>query len=58
MSKMSELSIDIQAMLEEGHEPRAIARILEIPVEWVYEEVLQESNTHEELFSPYETCNS
>lgn len=58
MSKMSDLSIDIQAMLEDGHEPRAIARYLEIPVEWVYEEVLQESNIHEELFSPYETCNS
>ena len=58
MSRMSELSIDIQAMLEDGHEPRAIARYLEIPVEWVYEEVLQESNNHEELFSPFETCNS
>ena len=56
MSRMSELSIDIQAMLEDGHEPRAIARILEIPAEWVYEEMLQESNT--ELFSPFETCNS
>jgi hypothetical protein len=53
---MSELSIEIQAMLEEGHQPRAIARILEIPAEWVYEEMLQESNT--ELFSPFETCNS
>jgi hypothetical protein len=53
---MSELSIDIQAMLEEGHEPRAIARILEIPVEWVYEELSQESN--KELFSPFETLNS
>ena len=56
MSRMSELSIDIQSMLEDGHEPRAIARILEIPAEWVYEEMLQESNT--ELFSPFETCNS
>jgi len=56
MSRMSELSIEIQAMLEEGHQPRAIARILEIPAEWVYEEMLQESNT--ELFSPFETCNS
>jgi hypothetical protein len=36
MSRMSELSLDIQTMLEEGHEPRAIARILEIPAEWVY----------------------
>jgi len=57
MSRMSELSIDIQAMLEEGHEPRAIAQILEIPVEWVYEQLLQESNS-EELFSPFETVNS
>ena len=56
MSKMSELSLDIQGMLEEGHEPRAIARYLEIPVEWVYEELSQEGN--EELFSPFETCNS
>jgi hypothetical protein len=55
---MSDLSIDVQAMLEEGHEPRAIARILEIPVEWVYEELSQESDNHEELFSPFETCNS
>ena len=58
MSRMSDLSIDIQAMLEDGHEPRAIARYLEIPVEWVYEELSQESDNHEVLFSPYETCSS
>ena len=57
MSRMSELSIDIQAMLEDGHDPRAIARYLEIPVEWVYEQLSQESNS-EELFSPFETVNS
>ena len=57
MSRMSDLSIDVQAMLEEGHEPRAIARILEIPVEWVYEQLSQESD-NEELFSPFETVNS
>ena len=56
MSRMSELSIDIQAMLEDGHEPRAIAQILEIPVEWVYKQLLQESD--KELFSPFETVNS
>ena len=56
MSRMSELSIDIQAMLEDGHEPRAIAQILEIPVEWVYKEMSQESD--KELFSPFETFNS
>ena len=56
MSKMSELSLDIQGMLEEGYEPRTIARYLEIPVEWVYEELSQE--TDEELFSPFDTVNS
>ena len=56
MSRMSELSIEIQAMLEEGHQPRAIAQILEIPVEWVYEEMSLESDN--ELFSPFETYNS
>jgi len=56
MSRMSELSIEIQAMLEEGHQPRAIARILEIPAEWVYEEMSLERDN--ELFSPFETCNS
>ena len=56
MSRMSELSIDIHAMLEDGHDPRAIARYLEIPVEWVYEQLLQESD--KELFSPFETVNS
>ena len=58
MSRMSDLSLDIQTMLEEGREPRAIAQILEIPVEWVYEQLSQESDNHEELFSPFETCNS
>ena len=57
MSRMSDLSIDIQAMLEDGHEPRAIARYLEIPVELVYEQLLLESNI-EDLFSPFETVNS
>lgn len=56
MSRMSELSIEIQAMLEEGHQAHAIARYLEIPVEWVYEEMSRESDN--ELFSPFETCNS
>jgi hypothetical protein len=56
MSKTSELSLDIQGMLAEGHDPRAIARYLEIPAEWVYEELSREID--EESFSPFETCNS
>lgn len=34
---MSELSLDIEMMLEQDMSPAAIARILEIPVAWVYE---------------------
>lgn len=37
MSIMKDLSIDIQDMLTQGFSPNTIARILEIPVSWVYE---------------------
>jgi hypothetical protein len=36
MSKMSDVSIDIQNMLEDGEYPVVIARQLSIPVAWVY----------------------
>jgi hypothetical protein len=52
MSKMSDLSLEIQDMLEEGYLPVTIARQLEIPVTWVHEEVEQEE------LSPFETINS
>ena len=52
MSKMSDLSLEIQDMLEEGYLPVTIARQLEIPVAWVQEEVEQEE------LSPFETINS
>jgi len=52
MSKMSDLSLQIQDMLEEGYLPVTIARQLEIPVTWVHEEVEQEE------LSPFETINS
>jgi hypothetical protein len=50
---MSDLSIEIRNMLEEGYLPVTIARELEIPVTWIFEEVEQE----EEL-SPFQTINS
>jgi hypothetical protein len=59
MSKMADLEIDIQTMLEEGVHPSSIARRLEIPVSWVYdslEYMEEESNT--EVYSPFETVNS
>jgi hypothetical protein len=52
MSKMADLSIDIQDMLEAGYLPVTIARQLEIPITWVFEEVEQEE------LSPFETINS
>lgn len=55
MSRMSELDIDIQDLLEKGRSAMEIARELEIPVSWVYEK--QEAET-EETLSPFATINS
>jgi hypothetical protein len=45
-------------MLTEGFSPNTIARILEIPVSWVYETMTQECDVDDELYSPFETSNS
>ena len=52
MSRMSELTFDIQDMLEAGYLPVTIARQLDIPITWVFEDVEQEE------LSPFETINS
>jgi len=55
MSKMADLSIEISDMLEAGYLPVTIARILEVPVTWVYDT----ANTADaEELSPFETVNS
>jgi hypothetical protein len=59
MSKMADLDLDIRDMLERGSDPATIARILEIPITWIYEtseSIDDESNT--EVFSPFVTINS
>ena len=59
MSKMADLSLEIQDMLELGSDPVTIATILEIPITWVYEtseNMDVESST--EVFSPFSTINS
>ena len=60
MSNMSNLSIEISDMLESGHSPVTIARILEIPITWVYEtadtEIVGKDITEE--LSPFQTINS
>ena len=52
MSRMADLSLEIQDMLEAGYLPVTIARQLEVPITWVFEEVEQEE------LSPFETINS
>jgi hypothetical protein len=37
MSKMSDLQIQIQELLDAGHQPRDVAVMLDVPVSWVYE---------------------
>lgn len=58
MSKMSELVIDIEDMLEQGKSFVDIARTLEIPMNFVVEaaELIEQSQLEE--CSPYATINS
>lgn len=58
MSKMSELVISIEDMLEEGKSFTEVARALEIPVHFVVEaaELIEQSQLEE--CSPYATINS
>jgi hypothetical protein len=61
MSKMSDLSIEIDNMLEAGYLPVTIARQLEIPITWVYETVDSQLELGEDIteeLSPFRTVNS
>ena len=53
MSAMSNLSLEISDMLEEGYLPVTIARMLDVPINWVYE-----TADPEEELSPFQTVNS
>ena len=57
MSRMSELDLDIQYLLEKGKSAMEVARELEIPVSWVYEKKEEESEMAE-ILSPFATINS
>lgn len=56
MSKMAELALEIEDMLEQGTHPSTISAVLEVPVSWVYEvsDFLKEN----EDFDPFLTVNS
>ena len=60
MSKMSELSYDIEQLYIEGYSARLIARTLECPIELVLGclEEMNVADTPQEEFDPFETINS
>lgn len=53
MSKMSDLALEISDMLEAGYLPVTVAKMLDVPINWVYE-----TADATEEFSPFETVNS
>jgi len=57
MSKVNELYLDIELMLEQGTHPATISAVLDVPVSWVYE-VIDDSQKTEEDFNPFSTVNS
>jgi hypothetical protein len=57
MSKVNELYMDIELMLEQGTHPATISAVLDVPVSWVYE-VLEDAEKPDEDFSPFKTVNS
>ena len=57
MSRMSDISIEIQDRLADGEDPRIIAKVMEIPIAWVYAEV-EALDFSPEDFDPYNTVNS
>lgn len=58
MSKMSELSYDIEQLYIEGYSPKTIAIMLECPISTVLEWIEQVNIGWEESFDPFETVNS
>ena len=56
MSAMSTLVLDIWELLEEGNSPQYIAKVLDVPVSWVYEAM--EMDDFIEEFNPNNTVNS
>jgi len=58
MSAMSNLSLEISDMLEAGYLPVTIARMLEVPINWVYETAEAEAQDPADELSPFQTINS
>ncbi len=52
---MADLQIEILDMLSDGESPQYIARVLDIPINWVYEAMTMNEDID---YSPYCTVNS
>ena len=57
MSKMADLYMEIETMLEQGNHPATISAVLDVPVVFVYDVIESIEGQSEEL-SPFETINS
>ena len=57
MSKLTNVMLDIEMMIEQGMHPMTIAKMLDIPIVWVYDTLEQMEPSEEEL-SPFATLNS
>jgi DNA-binding CsgD family transcriptional regulator len=58
MSKLAELSYDIQELYIEGHSAKMIASILECNIELVFAALTDMGVADSEELSPFETVNS
>jgi hypothetical protein len=62
MSKMADLSYDIEQLYIEGYGPKTISIMLECPVDlvygWLEGESLDVAEVPQEEISPYSTINS
>jgi hypothetical protein len=58
MSAMSNLSLEISDMLEAGYLPVTVARLLDVPINWVYETAEADAQDPVDELSPFQTVNS
>jgi len=57
MSKMANLYMEIEEMLDKGTHPATISAVLDVPVIFVYD-IVETIEGHSEEFSPFRTINS
>ena len=57
MSKISDVMLDIEMMIEQKVHPVTIAKQLNVPLTWVYD-TLEQMEPDEEELSPFTTINS